>query len=150
MGSERTGVGGAVALLFDICLGLTAYLVKDTEGLSYLLLTVCILHLSGHHGQELWEVNGPITISIHLINHVLQFRLSGVLPQRSHHSPQLLGGNGAISILVEEGEGFLELWERKGMCRSQASGRAPTLRHTPCPLSLSTRSMRNCPSPQPL
>lgn len=61
MGSERTGVGGAVALLFDICLGLTAYLVKDTEGLSYLLLTVCILHLSGHHGQELWEVNGPIT-----------------------------------------------------------------------------------------
>lgn len=134
----------------------TAYLVKDTEGLSDLLLTVCVLHLSGHHGQELWEVNGPIpwrregekeggrsylgpwrrgnssevtseqrgwagsqelTVSVHLIDHVLQFGLSGVLPQRPHHSPQLLGSNGAIPILVEEGEGFLELWGGKGMCQ---------------------------------
>lgn len=32
-------------------------LVKDSEGFSDLLFTVCIFHLPGHHGQELWEVN---------------------------------------------------------------------------------------------
>ena len=40
---------------------------------------------------------------------ILELCLSGVLAQQSHHSSQILGGNGAISILVEEGEGFLEL-----------------------------------------
>lgn len=34
----------------------TSYLVKDTECFSNLLLAVRVLHLSGHHGQELWEV----------------------------------------------------------------------------------------------
>lgn len=53
-------MGGVWLCCLASVIGLTAYLVKDTEGLSYLLLAVCILHLSGHHGQELWEVNGPI------------------------------------------------------------------------------------------
>jgi hypothetical protein len=38
----------------------------------------------------------------------LEFGFSGVLAQRSHDSAEFLGGNGAITILVEQGEGFLE------------------------------------------
>lgn len=37
------------------------YLIKDSEGLSDLLLTVGVLHLSCHHCEELGEVNGSIT-----------------------------------------------------------------------------------------
>ena len=39
----------------------SVYLVKDTECFSDLLLTVCVLHLPGHHGQELWEVYRSIS-----------------------------------------------------------------------------------------
>ena len=44
--------------------GKPAHLVKDTEGLSDLLLAVRVLHLSGHHGQELGEVNGPVPCEV--------------------------------------------------------------------------------------
>lgn len=54
------------------------------------------LHLSGHQVEELWEVNGPITISIHLIDHVLQLSFSGILTQRPHHCAKLLGCDGAF------------------------------------------------------
>lgn len=43
----------------------------------------------------------PLTISIHLIDHVLQLRLCGVLTQRPHHCAQLFGCDGAIAILVK-------------------------------------------------
>lgn len=58
--------------------------------------------------------SGGLTICIHLIDHVLQLCFGGVLAQGSHHCPQLLGGDGAISILVKEGEGLLELWGKRG------------------------------------
>ena len=44
-----------------------------------------------------------------LIDHVMQFCLCPVLSQGSHNCSQLLGSDGAISILVEKGECFLEL-----------------------------------------
>lgn len=50
-----------------------------------------------------------LTISIHLIYHVLQLGLCGVLSQRAHHCAQLFGGDGAISIFIEQREGFFEL-----------------------------------------
>ena len=50
-----------------------------------------------------------LTISVHLVDHVLQLGFSGVLSQRPHHCPQLLGGDGAVPVFVEEGEGLLEL-----------------------------------------
>ena len=46
---------------------------------------VCVLHFPGHHGEELWEVNGAVAIGVHLVDHVLQLRLCRVLPQRPHH-----------------------------------------------------------------
>lgn len=56
---------------------------------------------------------GALTIRVHLIDHVLQLGFSGVLSQGSHHRPQLLGGDSAISVLVKEGEGLLELWGKE-------------------------------------
>ncbi len=38
----------------------------------FLLLTVCVLHFSGHHGQELREVNGSITWNWWSIRHINQ------------------------------------------------------------------------------
>ena len=49
------------------------------EGLDELLLGVGILHLTGHQGQELREVNGTVTISIDLVDHVLQLSFRRVL-----------------------------------------------------------------------
>ena len=49
------------------------------------------------------------TISINFVDHVLEFSFCGVLPKRPHDSAQLLGGDGAVTILVKEGEGFFEL-----------------------------------------
>ena len=50
------------------------------------------------------------TIRIHLVDHVLQLSFCGVLSQRPHHCAQFLGGDGAITILVEQWERLLELY----------------------------------------
>lgn len=69
--------------------------------------------LPGGTGRGLPSCPGcGLTICIHLVDHVLQLGLSGVLPQGPHHCPQLLGGDGAIPVFVEEGEGLLELCGR--------------------------------------
>ena len=59
----------------------------------YVCLSVCLL----------------LTISVHLVDHVLQLRLCRVLPQGPHDGAQLLGGDGAVAIFVEEAERFFEL-----------------------------------------
>lgn len=85
-------------------------LIKDSKGLPDLLLAVGVLHLPRHHRQELREVNGPValwrqlkcgecvyllkfklifphfkelhpTISVHLVDHVLEFSFGWVLAQ---------------------------------------------------------------------
>merc|ERR1711924_275685 len=82
-----------------------AIAVENLESFDELLLRVSVLHLTSHQRKELWEIDGSIAISVHLVDHVLQFGLSWVLPEGTHHCTQLLGGNGAITVLVEEGEG---------------------------------------------
>nr|ACR33849.1 unknown [Zea mays] len=72
-------------------------LVEDAKGLLKLLLGVGVLHLPCHQVQELWEVNGPIAISINLVDHVLQLCFSGVLAKGAHHSSKLLGSDAACS-----------------------------------------------------
>ena len=49
-----------------------------------------------------------LTIGVDLIDHVLQLGLGGVLSQGTHDGSQLLGGDGAISVLVEQREGLFE------------------------------------------
>merc|ERR1719345_159452 len=86
-----------------------AVTVKHLEGLNQFFLRVCVFHLACHQGKKLWEINGSVTISIDFVDHILEFRLGGVLSQGTHHSAQLLGGDGSITVFVEEGEGLLEL-----------------------------------------
>lgn len=42
-----------------------------------------------------------LTVSVHLVDHVLQLGLCGVLAQRPHDGAKLFGGDCAITILVE-------------------------------------------------
>ena len=86
-----------------------AVLVEDAEGLLELLLGVGVLHLAGHEGAELGEVNGAVAVGVDLVDHVLQLGLGRVLAERAHDGAELLGGDGAVAVLVEEGERLLEL-----------------------------------------
>merc|ERR1712146_160448 len=38
--------------------------VEDLERLNELLFCVCVFHLAGHQGKELWEINGSVAIRI--------------------------------------------------------------------------------------
>ena len=108
-------------------------LVGDLEGLSDLVLTICVTDPSGHHGQELRKVDGAISIGINLVDHFLELSLRGVLTQGTHDSPKPPGGDRAIFIchhairrrarriggsrrmvkcfltFIEQGESFFEL-----------------------------------------
>mmetsp|Transcript_54403 Transcript_54403/g.161653 ORF Transcript_54403/g.161653 Transcript_54403/m.161653 type:complete len:210 (+) Transcript_54403:166-795(+) len=86
-----------------------AVLVEDTEGLLELLLGVGVLHLARHERAELGEVNGAVAVGVDLVDHVLQLGLGRVLAERAHHGAKLLGGDGAVTVLVEQREGLLEL-----------------------------------------
>lgn len=117
---------------------LPPHLVEDSESFPDLLLTVRVLHLPGHHSQELGEVDGSVafvdtqtqlshlqkkskgpktvvetigilTVGVHLVDHVLKLGLGGVLPQGAHHRPELLGGDGAVAVFIEQRERLLEL-----------------------------------------
>ena len=50
-----------------------------------------------------------LTVSVDLVDHVLQLCLGGVLSEGAHDGAQLLGGDGAVAVLVEQGERLLEL-----------------------------------------
>lgn len=54
---------------------------------------IIYLHLPRHQIQKLGEIDCAILISINFTDHVLQFSLSGILSQRSHHSSQLFGSD---------------------------------------------------------
>lgn len=54
-----------------------------------------------------------LTVSIHFVDHVLQFSFCWVLTQWPHDSPKFLCCDGAITIFVEQGESFLEFWKEK-------------------------------------
>ena len=104
-------------------------LIENPEGFPYFFLSVGVLHLPGHHGEELGEVNGPVAIRINFIDHVLELSFGRILPERSrggkwavkdtishcitlqaipHDGSELLCGDGAVSILVEQRKSFLE------------------------------------------
>lgn len=51
----------------------------------------------------------PLTVSVHFVDHVLKFSFCGILAERSHDGAQLLGGDCAIAVLVEQRECLLEL-----------------------------------------
>ncbi len=65
-----------------------------------------------------------LTISIDLVDHVLQLGFGRVLSQRPHHGAQLLGRDRPISVLVEQRERLLEFcnaFTQTSWCSSYAS-----------------------------
>merc|ERR1719400_2948905 len=52
--------------------------IEHLERLDQILLGVCVLHLSCHQRQELREIDGPISVCVDLVDHVLEFRSSSV------------------------------------------------------------------------
>lgn len=40
-----------------------------------------------------WKIDCAVVVCVDFVDHVLQFRLAGVLAQRAHHSAQLFGGD---------------------------------------------------------
>ena len=87
-----------------------AILVEDFEGLLDLLLAVGVLDFSAHHSEELWEVDRAVAVSINLlVDHVLGHSLGRVLTQGPPGYHKLLGGDGAIAVLVEQRENLAEL-----------------------------------------
>merc|ERR1719198_2652298 len=88
--------------------GSVSVLVENLECLNDLLLAVSVLHLASHHGQELGKVNGAASISVYLVDHVHELCFRGVLAEGAHNGAKLLGGDGAIAVLVKQGECLLE------------------------------------------
>merc|ERR1719211_160116 len=86
-----------------------AVAIKDLECFDQLLLCICILHLPCHQRQELWKIDRAVPVGVDFVDHVLQLSLCGILPKRPHHGAKLLGGDGSVTILVEQGERLLEL-----------------------------------------
>ncbi len=68
-----------------------------------------LLSFSLFFTPSLLTVNGAVSVSVNLIDHVLKFSFRGVLSKGAHNCAELLGGDGAVTILVEQGEGLLEL-----------------------------------------
>ena len=80
--------------------------VEDLEGFDEFFLGVGVLHLPGHQGQELGEVDGAVAVGIDLVDHILQFGLSGVLAQGSHDCSQFLR-KASLTLVVMEPSPFL-------------------------------------------
>ena len=43
-----------------------------------------------------------LTVGVDLVDHVLKFCFCGVLSEGAHDGAQLFGGDGAITVLVEQ------------------------------------------------
>ena len=79
------------------------------ENIHQLLLRVTLVHLPKHHRQKLGEIDLSVAVGVNLSNHCFQLRVCGFLPQTLHHVSELLCGDGAAAVLVEDGERVLEL-----------------------------------------
>merc|ERR1719354_1517303 len=52
---------------------------EDFECFLDFLLGVSVLQFTCHHGKKFWKVNSAISISINLVDHVLQLSFGRVL-----------------------------------------------------------------------
>ncbi len=64
--------------------------VEYPECLLDVVAAFVLLDLLGHHDEELLELDTPVPVHVHLVNHVLELGLSGILTQGSHHRGQFL------------------------------------------------------------
>jgi hypothetical protein len=79
-----------------------AILIKDLESLLDLLLAIRVLHLPGHHGEELREIDRAVTIGVDLVDHVTQLGFGRVLAKGAHDGTEFAGGDRAISVFLKQ------------------------------------------------
>ena len=83
------------------------FIVEHSESLPDVLLEVGLLELLGHHRQELVEVDLPVTVDVHLLDHVLQL----LQHERMSHLPLVplpcftfslcYGGGGGSNAIIK-------------------------------------------------
>ena len=54
--------------------------------------------------QDNGQPGSQPTVHVHLVDHVDELLLRGVLSQGAHHGAQLLGGDSPVTVLVEHVE----------------------------------------------
>jgi hypothetical protein len=79
-------------------------LVEHLERLLDLLLRVRVAHLTRHHGEELGEVDRPVSVCVNLVDHVLQLCLGRVLSQGAHDGAELFCRDRAIAVCRDDGD----------------------------------------------
>lgn len=93
-------------------------------------LSIAVSEISWGVEASTGEVNGAVVVGVNLVDHVLQFRLGGVLAQGAHDGAKLLGGDlswgGAL--------GF--------HCALEVRSAITHHRH-PCPISRKTAGQRS-------
>ena len=57
--------------------------------------------IPGHKGEEFGEIDSTVTVSIYLVDHILELSFSGVLTERSHDSTEFLGEKGCTLVVME-------------------------------------------------
>lgn len=62
-----------------------------------------------HHHPELLEVDGAVAVAIDAADHPAALGEGAVLAEAAHDGVELLGGDGAVAVDVEDGEGVLEV-----------------------------------------
>ena len=72
--------------------------VEHLERLLDLLLRVRVAHLARHHREELGEIDRPVTVGVHFVDHILEFRLRWVLAERAHDGAEFLCRDRAVAI----------------------------------------------------
>ena len=82
------------------------------ESFLHLILSVGLFDLHGHHGEELGEVDRPVAVGVHLVDHVLQLGLGRVLSERAHHRSQFLRRDRAVAVLVKKRKCFFEFCKK--------------------------------------
>merc|ERR1712031_64614 len=68
--------------------------VEETEHLDDLLAGVAVAHASGHHVEELVEVDGAGAILVNVVNHAADLVLLGVEAKGTHGDLELLSVDG--------------------------------------------------------
>ena len=56
-------------------------------------------HASLHHLEELWKLDCPVPVQVHLHHQLVEFVLGGVLAHGAHHIQQLLRRNSPTPVL---------------------------------------------------
>lgn len=74
-----------------------------------------------------------LTVGVDLVDHVLEFRLGGILPQGAHHGAELFGSDGTVAVFIKQRERLLELCKaRVGVSGEEKLLRTQRKSHQTC------------------